>query len=79
MQPPRALWVPFPLGRPLGKPGDAPFQQGVIQAALDLLHRQVGPVLEDYPHDAPTIDDKTLRRASILRNRNSGPASGKPD
>ena len=23
MQPPRALWVPFPLGRPLGVPDDA--------------------------------------------------------
>lgn len=57
LQPPRALWVSFPLGRPLGKPGDASFQQGVIQAALDLLHRKAGPVLEDYPHDAPAVDD----------------------
>jgi D-proline reductase (dithiol) PrdB len=54
MQPPRALWVPFPLGRPLGKPGDADFQLDVIRTALDLLNRSAGPVLEDYPHDAPS-------------------------
>ncbi len=58
MQPPRALWVPFPLGRPLGKPGDASFQRDVIESALDLLQRQAGPVLEDYPHDVPAIDDE---------------------
>lgn len=56
MQPPRALWVTFPLGRPLGNPGDAAFQLDVIQAALDLLNRTEGPVLEDYPHDAPTAE-----------------------
>jgi len=56
MQPPRALWVTFPLGRPLGKPGDAAFQLDVIRAALDLLNRSEGPVLADYPHDAPTAE-----------------------
>ena len=55
MQPPRTLWVPFPLGRPLGKPGDAAFQLDVIKAALKLLARSEGPVLEDYPHDAPSV------------------------
>ena len=53
MQPPRALWVPFPLGRPLGKPGDAAFQHAVIRSALGLLEHRSGPVLEDYPVDAP--------------------------
>ena len=56
MQPPRALWVPFPLGRPLGKPGDAAFQLDVIKTALKLLDRSEGPVLEDYPHDAPPVE-----------------------
>jgi len=55
MQPPRALWVPFPLGRPLGRPGDAAFQLDVITSALALLNRTEGPVLEDYPRDAPPI------------------------
>ena len=57
MQPPRALWVSFPLGRPLGKPGDAAFQHRVIEAALNLLHQQSGPVLVDYPEDAPTVPE----------------------
>jgi D-proline reductase (dithiol) PrdB len=51
MQPPRMLWVSFPLGRPLGRAGDAAFQHRVIAHALDLLHRPDGPVLEDYPED----------------------------
>lgn len=53
LAPPRALWVTFPLGRPLGKPGDPVFQHQVIAAALDLLNRQSGPVLEDFPLDVP--------------------------
>ncbi len=56
MQPPRALWVSFPLGRPLGKPHDVAFQTDVIKAALVLLMRSEGPVLEDYPIDAPAVD-----------------------
>lgn len=54
MQPPRTLWVSFPLGRPLGKPGDAVFQHQVIGAALDLLAAPTGPVLADFPDDAPS-------------------------
>ena len=53
MAPPRSLWVPFPLGRPLGAAGDAAFQHRVIAAALALLDRPEGPVLEDFPEPAP--------------------------
>ena len=53
MAPPRALWVPFALGRPLGTAGDAAFQHRVIAAALALLDRPEGPVLEDFPDPAP--------------------------
>ncbi len=53
-KPPRALWVPFELGRPFGPPNDPPFQKRVIMAALRLLEREVGPVLiEDFPEDDP--------------------------
>jgi D-proline reductase (dithiol) PrdB len=55
LQPPRFLWTSFPLGRPLGKPGDPPFQRRVILAALGLLERDSGPVLEDYPEDLPEL------------------------
>lgn len=49
MRPPRALYCEFPLGRPLGKPGDAAFQRRVLTAGLRLLERPAGPVLEDFP------------------------------
>jgi len=53
MGPPRALWVPFILGRPFGVPGDGQFQQRVLRAALHLLEAPAGPVLEDYAEEAP--------------------------
>jgi hypothetical protein len=53
MAPPRALWVPFELGRPFGAPGDAAFQHRVLGAALALLDAPSGPVLADFPDDAP--------------------------
>ncbi len=53
MRPPRALWVPFELGRPFGIPGDAAFQQKVLRSALELLDAERGPVLVDFPEDAP--------------------------
>jgi hypothetical protein len=53
-KPPRALWVPFELGRPFGPPGDAAFQRRVILAALGMLERDKGPVIiEDFPDDDP--------------------------
>ena len=55
---PRSLWVPFPLGRPLGEPEDPSFQRRVLMAALDLLERRDGPVLLiDFPDDAPSMTD----------------------
>ncbi|UYN94819.1 MAG: hypothetical protein KIT25_22810 [Enhydrobacter sp.] len=49
IRPPRALWVTFELGRPLGVPDDAPFQRRVVEAALALLARTDGPLIADYP------------------------------
>jgi hypothetical protein len=46
-KPPRALWVPFELGRPFGPPSDPAFQKRVILAALHVLEREKGPVLID--------------------------------
>jgi hypothetical protein len=48
MAPPRALYCEFPLGRPLGRPGDAEFQQDVLERGLALLDA-TEPVLETYP------------------------------
>ena len=57
VRPPRALWVTFELGRPLGIPNDPPFQRRVAKAALDLLARTDGPILADYPEDVPEVTD----------------------
>ena len=57
-RPPRALWVPFALGRPFGPPSDAEFQRRVALAALRLLERPAGPVIiEDFPDDDPRERD----------------------
>lgn len=53
IQPPRSLWVPFPLGRPFGAPHEPEFQRRVLDQTLGLLERDEGPILEDFPDDAP--------------------------
>lgn len=58
IQPPRALWVPFELGRPLGVPGDPEFQRRVLLSVLRLLEAPQGPVLEDYLEEAPASPDQ---------------------
>ena len=55
---PRTLWVTFELGRPLGVPNDADFQRRVVKAALKLLESTNGPILADYPEDAPAARDR---------------------
>lgn len=51
IRPPGALFVPFPLGFPLGAPGDTELQHLVIGAALGLLHRDDVPVFEEFATD----------------------------
>lgn len=48
MKPPRALNVPFELGRPLGKPRNPDYQRSVLKAALALLDAQAGPVVAEF-------------------------------
>lgn len=48
LKPPRALWVPFPMGFPLGEPNNADLQHETIAAALKLLERNDVPVLEPF-------------------------------
>ena len=65
-KPPRALWVPFELGRPFGPPGDPAFQRRAILAALRLLEREDGPVLiEDFPDDDPRARPDPVWRPPI--------------
>lgn len=60
IKPPRTLFVPFPLGRPLGVPGDIAFQHRVLTAALNLFERNDGPVFEYFEEEAPARDDDTM-------------------
>jgi hypothetical protein len=58
-RPPRALMVPFVLGRPLGEPNDPAFQRRVLRRALDLLERTEGPVvLDHFDEDNPSWFDR---------------------
>jgi D-proline reductase (dithiol) PrdB len=59
IHPPRALHCEFPLGRPLGKPGDAAFQHDVLARAFALLDAPSGPVLVDHP-DTIVSDESPL-------------------
>jgi hypothetical protein len=59
IKPPRALWVPFELGHPLGAPDDSAFQRKVLLALLKLLEAPEGPVLEDFPEDEPENNEIT--------------------
>ncbi len=59
MRIPRALWVPFELGRPFGAPDQPDFQRRVLRASLALLERTDGPVvLADFADEAPTGPDE---------------------
>ncbi len=53
IRPPRALWVPFELGRPLGVPNEVGFQRRVLLSALRLLEAPQGPIIEDFGEDVP--------------------------
>ncbi|OFW05344.1 MAG: hypothetical protein A3G20_00650 [Acidobacteria bacterium RIFCSPLOWO2_12_FULL_59_11] len=48
VKPPRALFVPYRLGYPLGKPHDPALQQKIILQALKLLERSDLPVLASF-------------------------------
>jgi hypothetical protein len=60
LHPPRALYCEFPLGRPLGRPGDPDFQHRVLAAALALLGEPEGPVLVDFPESISDASDEPL-------------------
>ncbi len=44
------------LGRPFGAPNQPEFQRSVLRALLALFERRWGPVLDDFPEDAPVSD-----------------------
>jgi hypothetical protein len=66
VKPPRALFVPFPFGHPLGQPENPALQHAVIRAALALFDAPAGPVLVDYPEDAFAGEDLNLPQAASV-------------
>jgi hypothetical protein len=57
IKPPRALFVPFELGRPLGNPHDVAEQTDVVRTALTMLeHTGPEPLLVDYPDAMPVTE-----------------------
>jgi hypothetical protein len=66
VKPPRALFVPFPFGHPLGEANAPELQTRVMRAAFALLDRDTGPVLEDYPDDVYSGQDINLAQASSV-------------
>src|SRR5207237_4861990 len=75
-RPPRALWVPFELGRPFGPPSDPAFQKRVILAALRLLEREDGPgIIEDFPM---TIHAGCLTPFGVSRRSPRPPPAARP-
>jgi len=50
IRPPRALWVPFELGRPCGAPSESEFQRRVLLQALQMVETS------DKPWQPPQLD-----------------------
>lgn len=47
--PPRSLFVPYPLGYPLGEPNNPGLQNMIIKEALTLLSTEVSePLVKDF-------------------------------
>ena len=51
IRPPRALWVPFPFGRPLGPPNRPDVQLDVLRQTLGLVDQPTAPALVEYPDE----------------------------
>jgi hypothetical protein len=57
--PPRGLWCDFPLGRPLGRPGDAEFQHRVLHHVFSLLDAP-GPVFDVFGEGIADDGDEVI-------------------
>ena len=57
VRPPRALLTGYPMGYPLGEPGNPDLQRRILVAALSLVERTDAPVLEPWPERPPEDDD----------------------
>lgn len=65
LKPPRALYVPFPFGMPLGRPGDAAQQTRVLRAVFGLLDAGPPPVLRDLGGEETVGDASPVQAARV--------------
>lgn len=66
LKPPRALWVPFPFGLPLGHPDDVMEQRAVLDAVFAMLDEPDVPVLRDFAGDlAPDETGTSIQAAAV--------------
>ena len=64
IKPPRSVWVPFELGRPLGAPNNPLLQRQVLERVLSLLESDDGPtVLVDFEYDGDVAERDSTWRA----------------
>lgn len=66
------------LGRPFGVPNDAAFQRRVLLAVLRLIEAPSGPVLEDYPEEAPAPAPGAMEGVACPVSFNRAPDSADP-
>ena len=70
VQPPRALWVPFMLGRPFGEPNNSELQKSVIRECFGLLDEAEGwtcPVSFSRGVVDNSVAEKIAKEIALLR------------
>jgi hypothetical protein len=71
--------VPFELGRPFGVPGDPGFQTRVLMDVLGLLEAESGPLLVDFPDEAPVVATAEAGEGWACPVALAPPAAGEDD
>jgi hypothetical protein len=66
VKPPRALWVPFPFGLPVGHPENATEQRSVLDAVLALIDEPDVPVLHDFDGELEPGETGTSIQAAAV-------------
>jgi len=80
IRPPRALVVPFELGRPLGAPNNVDLQRAVLTAALALLDEEgPGPILKTLDVDMSSTTRDTHGAVWACPVSFPAPSSGNPN